>query len=155
MFAGARAVFLAAILTFTVLILSASTATAATPNCTTVSTLIKSAVGFAEPAPKVLHFRHTVDCSYAKLGRRGHTVLVRFTTGASRATLAADRRSLDVGKQRAKTFGGLGSPAFSSVLPRGLSSTLVVLKGRTELLVTISAPLAKTAALVRKLLPAL
>ena len=130
---------------------------AKTPSCATVSPqLIKSALGLAVPAPQATPNGSGLVCTYGKLGQ-GKQVIVRFQTGESAAAFAAARKQFDAHGEPTKTFAGLGVPAYSSVLGSGvyLNSTIVALKGSTELLVTAPAPLAGVAALVKKTLAAL
>jgi hypothetical protein len=130
---------------------------AKTPNCATVSPqLIKSSLGLAVPAPQATPNGSVLVCTYGKAGQ-GKQVIVRFQTGESTPAFAANRKQFDAHGQPTKTFAGLGVPAYSSVLGAGvyLNSTVVALKGSTELLVTAPAPLAKVAALVKKTLAAL
>jgi hypothetical protein len=135
----------------------ASAAPAKTPGCATVSpSLIKSALGFAVPAPQATPNGSVLVCTYGKLGQ-GKQVIVRFETGESAAAFAAARKQFDAHGEPTKTFAGLGVPAYSSVLGSGvyLTSTVVALKGSTELLVTAPVPVATVAVLVKKTLAAL
>jgi hypothetical protein len=128
-----------------------------TPNCATVSPqLIKSALGLAVPAPQATPNGSVLVCTYGQVGQ-GKQVIVRFQTGESMPAFAAARKQFDAHGEPTKTFAGLGLPAYSSVLGSGVyvNSTVVALKGSTELLVTAPAPLAKVAVLVKKALAAL
>lgn len=85
---------------------------------------------------------------------------VQITTREPHSLWVQARSFLKGGEIRTKTFGGLGFPAYSAVLNAGTvdrtSNTIDVYKGGTELLVEAAdVPLAKVAALVRKVLPAL
>ena len=95
-------------------------------------------------------------CTYGKIGQ-SKQVIVRFQTGQSKPAFAVSRKQFDTHGEQTKTFTGLGVPAYSSVLGSGsyLNSTVVALKGNTELLVTAPAPLARVAALVKKTLATL
>jgi hypothetical protein len=95
-------------------------------------------------------------CSYLNPGN-GVSVLVRIELGATRRTFSAERRQFDRYKEHTVTQGGIGTAAYSVVLDAGpaQTSTVVVLEGRTELLVTGTGPLAKAVALARKVLPLL
>ena len=135
----------------------AAAAPTKTPSCATVSpTLIKSALGLAVPAPQATPNGSVLVCTYGKLGQ-AKQVIVRFETGESAAAFAAARKQFDAHGEPTKTFAGLGVPAYSSVIGSGayLNSTVVALKGGTELLVTAPAPVATVAVLVKKTLAAL
>jgi hypothetical protein len=131
-------------------------ASAKAPSCATVSPqLIRSALGLSVPAPQATPNGSVLVCTYGKLGQG--QVIVRFQTGDSKPAFAAARKQFDTHGEPTKPFAGLGVPAYSSVIGSGayLNSTVVALKGSTELLVTAPAPLARVAALVKKTLAAL
>ena len=136
---------------------AATAAPAKTPGCSTVSPqLIKSALGVAVPAPQATPNGSVLVCTYGKVGQ-SKQVIVRFQTGESAAAFATGRKQFDAHGEPTTTYAGLGVPAYSSVLGSGvyLNTTLVALKGSTELLVTAPAPLASVAVLVKKTLAAL
>lgn len=82
------------------------------------------------------------------------SVLVRFEVNETVAMFEAGRKSFTEHKEPTRTVPGLGRMAFSSVLGSGntLTSTVVVLSGQTELLVTGTGPLAKALSLAKKVL---
>ncbi|MES1249005.1 MAG: hypothetical protein ABUS54_15170 [Actinomycetota bacterium] len=120
---------------------------AAPPTCATVPpALIKSTLGLSVPKPKATQGAALV-CTYG-------TVIVRFQTGESKAAFTAARKQFDAHGEPTKTYGGLGVQAYSSVIGSGTyaNSTVVALKGSTEVLVTAQTTVAKVAALVKKVL---
>ena len=82
------------------------------------------------------------------------TVLVRFEVNETVAMFKAGRKSFTAHKEPTVTVPHLGLMAYSSVLGSGkaLTSTVVVLTGQTELLVTGTGPLAKALSLTKKVL---
>jgi hypothetical protein len=82
------------------------------------------------------------------------SVLVRFETGVSTADFEAARRQFDRRSEHTVSRPGFGPDAYSVVLGSGktVTSTIVILKGSTELLVTGTGPLAKAEALAHKVL---
>ena len=83
------------------------------------------------------------------------SVLVRFQVGESAADFEAGRREFDRRAEHTVSRPGFGSHAYSVVLGAGktLTSTIVVLTGSTELMVTGTGTLAKAEALAQKVLP--
>jgi hypothetical protein len=81
-------------------------------------------------------------------------VLVRFEVNETVAMFKAGRKSFTAHKEPTVTVPGLGLMAYSSVFGSGktLTSTVVVLTGKTELLVTGTGPLAKALSLTKKVL---
>ena len=82
------------------------------------------------------------------------TVLVRFEVNETVAMFKAGRKSFTAHKEPTVTVPHLGLMAYSSVLGSGkaLTSTVVVLTGQTELLVTGTGPLSKALSLTKKVL---
>jgi len=122
-------------------------------SCGTVTPgLIKSTLHVVVPAPTEERNGLLVQCTYGQLG--ANPVVVSVQTGMSAATFKFERRTT-FGRARTKTFSGLGVPAFSSVEGTGSSRNtgLVALKGHTMLNVLWGGPLAKIAALEKKILP--
>jgi hypothetical protein len=127
------------------------------PGCAAVpATEIKAVLGVSVPAPVATHNGPVLVCTYGTPGKES-LVIVRFQTGETTATFTAARKQFDAHGEATKTYGGLGLPAYTSVLGSGgyATSTAVVLKGTTELLVTAPAALTKVVVLVKKLLPAI
>ena len=81
-------------------------------------------------------------------------VLVRFEVNETVAMFKAGRKSFTAHKEPTVTVPGLGLMAYSSVFGSGktLTSTVVVLTGQTELLVTGTGPLSKALSLTKKVL---
>jgi hypothetical protein len=81
-------------------------------------------------------------------------VLVRFEVNETVAMFKAGRKTFDAHKEPTATVSGLGHMAYSSVLGSGktLTSTVVVLTGHTELLVTGTGSLTKALSLTKKVL---
>jgi hypothetical protein len=67
---------------------------------------------------------------------------------------AAGQKSFTQHGQPTKTVNGLGTKAYSSTFA-GKTNTIVVLKNKTELLITANEPLAKLEALAKLILPSL
>lgn len=135
---------------------AAKAAKSAKSDCAKVTPkLIKSTLGVVVPAPTQGRDASVLLCTYGQLGSRSE-VLVTFKARVSPATFRFERRSV-FQDEPTKTFPGLGVPAFSSVQGTGgtKSTTLVALKGGTMVEVSWGGPLAKIAALVRKILPTL
>ena len=146
---------LAAVLGVTFVVIPAANAKA--PSCATVSPqLIKTTLGIAVPAPQATPNGSVLVCTFGQTGQ-SKQVIVRFESGESKPAFAASRKQFDAHGEPTKVFAGLGVPAYSSVIGSGayLNSTVVALKGSTELLATAPAPLSKVAVLVKKTLAAL
>ncbi len=81
-------------------------------------------------------------------------VLVRFEVNETVAMFKAGRKSFTAHKEPTVTVPRLGLMAYSSVFGPGkaLTSTVVVLTGQTELLVTGTGPLSKALNLTKKVL---
>jgi hypothetical protein len=81
-------------------------------------------------------------------------VLVRFEVNETVAMFKAGRKNFNTHKEPTVTVSGLGQMAYSSVLGSGktLTSTVVVLTGHTELLVTGTGSLVRALSLTKKVL---
>lgn len=124
------------------------------PSCNLVSPgEIKAVLGVTVTKPSVTADGPVTVCTYTG----AKVLLVRFETGMSSADFAEARKGFDANGESTKSFTGLHLPAYSSVLGSGrfATSTLAVLKGSTELLVTGPFPLTKLVGLVEKTLPAM
>jgi hypothetical protein len=127
------------------------------PSCAAVpASEIKAVLGVSVPAPVATQSGPVLVCTYGMPGK-GSLVIVRFQTGEAAATFTAARKQPDAHGEATKTYAGLGLPAYTSVVGSGgyATSTAVVLKGTTELLVTAPAAVTKVVVLVKKLLPAI
>jgi hypothetical protein len=134
---------------------SALAAPGTAPSCAAVpASEIKAVLSVSVPAPVATHNGPVLVCTYGTPGK-GSLVIVRFETGETAATFTAARKQFDAHGEATTTYTGLGLPAYTSVLGSGgyATSTAVVLKGTTELLVTAPAALTKVVVLVKKLLP--
>jgi hypothetical protein len=123
-------------------------------GCSAVSpSEVKSTLGIAVGKPRTQTVGPATTCSYPK-GTLPSAVIVRFQTGMTAKTFAADRKQFEAHGEKTKTVTGIGSSAYSSTLGSGsfAVNTLVVLKGSTEVLVTGPASLAKVTALMKKVL---
>jgi hypothetical protein len=117
-------------------------------------TLIRSTLGVAVPAPSEVVNGRVLECMFGQPGTTTRAlVTVDVQSGVSPAKLKAIRGVF--GRRSTATFSGLGLPAFSSVQGTGSARNngLVVLKGSTAVEVFWGGPLAKIAALVKKVLP--
>ena len=140
----------AAVLCSAAVLFSASPAGAAS-SCGKVKALIKPTLGVAVKTSTVVRNGHVFECIFGQPGTK--TVMVNFQSGMSPAKLKVMRSVF--GGHSTMTYSGLGLPAFSSVegAGGGNSTGLVVLKGGTAVEVFWGGPLAKIAALMRKILP--
>jgi hypothetical protein len=133
----------------------ASTATAAAvsgPSCNLASAKsVKSALGITVGSPSVTKNATVTVCLFATMPG----LLVRFETNETASLFALGRRSFGQHGEPTKTVNGLGTKAYSSTLAGGKSNTIVVLKNKTELLITANEPLAKLKALAKLILPSL
>ncbi len=93
-------------------------------------------------------------CSYLNPAN-GVFVLVRIEVGTTREMFSAERAQFDRHKEHTVTQHGIGTEAYSVVLgtAKVQTSTVVVLEGSTELLVSGTGPLTKAFTLARKVLP--
>lgn len=132
----------------------ASTATAAAvsgPSCNLASAKsVKSALGITVGSPSVTKNGPVTVCEFASTS----PLLVRFETNESASMFAAGQKSFTQHGQPTKTVNGLGTKAYSSTFA-GKTNTIVVLKNKTELLITANEPLAKLEALAKLILPSL
>ena len=114
----------------------------------------QSTLGVVVPAPTEVRNGRVFECMFGQPGTTTRAlVTVDFQTDVSPTKLKAMRSVF--GGHSTTTFSGLGLPAFSSVQGTGSARNngLVVLKGRTAVEVFWGGPLAKIAALVKKILP--
>jgi hypothetical protein len=79
---------------------------------------------------------------------------VRFQTGTTKSEFSSERAGFDQHGEKTVTVTGIGTEAFSNVLGTGqfAVSTIELLKGTNELLITGSASLTKIEALAKSLL---
>lgn len=127
----------------------------AAPSCGKVTPgLIKSTLGVAVPAPTEVRSGRLLQCTFGQLSSNPRSLVVlSFQTGMSLGRFELERRSV-FSRSSTKTFSGLGVPAFSSVEGAGStrSTGLIALKGHTMVYVTWGGPVAKIAALMRKIM---
>ena len=132
----------------------ASTATAAAvsgPSCNLASAKsVKSALGITVGSPSVTKNATVTVCLFATTSG----LLVRFETNETASLFALGRKSFGQHGEPTKTVNGLGTKAYSSIF-KGKTNTIVVLKDKTELLITANEPLAKLEALAKLILPSL
>jgi hypothetical protein len=127
------------------------TAPAASPTCKLASSAkVKSALGFTVPAALVTKNGPVTVCQFES----STDLLVRFETSETAPLFAFGRKSFTQHGYPTTAVNGLGTKAYSS-RAGAKTITLVVLQGKTELLITALAPLAKIEALARLILPSL
>ena len=127
-----------------------ASAQAATPSCSLASaSRVKSALGVTVAAPQVTKNGPVTICQFITAS----ALLVRFQTSETMALYTFGRKSFGKQGVSTKTVSGLGSNAYTASIG-GLHS-LVVLQGKTELLVQGKTPLQKLEALARLILPSL
>lgn len=120
------------------------------PSCNLASARrIKAALGVTVTAPSVTKNGPVTVCQFMTTSG----LLVRFETNETAALFAAGRKSFAQHGEPTKTVPGIGTKAYSSSF--GSSNTIVVLKGKIELLITSSVSLAKVVALAKLILPSL
>jgi hypothetical protein len=126
-------------------------AQSASPSCSLASAAkIKSALGMTiSTAASVTRNGPVTVCQF----RTASALLVRFQTSETPALFAFGRKSFATHGQSTKTLTGIGTKAYSSSI--GKTVTVVVLQGKTELLIVASAPVAKVEALAKLILPSL
>ena len=133
----------------------ASTGTAAAgsgPSCNLASAKsVKSALGITVRSPSVTKNGPVTVCLFTSTP----PLLVRFETNETASLFAFGRKSFGQHGEPTKTVNGLGTQAYSSTLAGGKSNTIVVLKNKTELLITANEPLAKLEALAKLILPSM
>ena len=130
-------------------------ASARPPSCAVVPAQTVSEVygrGFGPPQGRST--ASVTVCGYLN-PTNGVSVLVRIEVGATQHTFSAERAQFERHKEHTVTQHGIGTAAYSVVLGtrRLQTSTIVVLEGSTELLVTGTGALAKAVALARMVLP--
>jgi len=136
--------------------LSASAAQAASkgPGCGLVpASVVDGTYGASVTGPTAQTKGPVTVCTYFS-SAPVVSVLVRFEVNETVATFKAGRKSFSAHKEPTVTVPGLAQMAYSSVLGSGktLTSTVVVLTGQTELLVTGTGPLSKALSLTKKVL---
>ena len=125
------------------------------PSCAVVPAQAVSEVygrGFGPPQGRST--ASVTVCGYLNPAN-GVSVLVRIEVDTTQQAFSAERAQFDRHKEHTVTQHGIGAAAYSVVLGTGRvqTSTIVVLEGSTELLVTGTGALAKAVALARKVLP--
>jgi hypothetical protein len=122
----------------------------AAPSCNLASAKkVKSALGITVGAPLVTRNGPVTVCQFeSKVA-----LLVRFETSETAALFAAGRKSFAQHGAPTKPVSRLGTSAYSSSF--GGANTIVVLKGKTELLITSTDSLAQVEALAKLILPSL
>ena len=122
------------------------------PSCSLASARrIKSALGITVTAPLVTKNGPVTVCQFMNVNGTG--LLVRFQTSETAALFAAGRNGFAQHGVATKAVRGLGTKAYSSSI--GSTSTIVVLKGKIELLITANVSLPKVVALAKLILPSL
>jgi hypothetical protein len=135
----------------TVLATTANAAAVSGPSCNLASAKrVKSALGLTVASPSVTKNGPVTVCLFAS----SRPLLVRFETNETASLFAFGRTSFGQHGEPTKTVNGLGTQAYSSSIGT-TSNTIVVLKNKTELLITANEPLAKLEALATLILPAL
>jgi len=128
----------------------APSAQAATPSCSLASaSRVKSALGVTVAAPQVTKNGPVTVCQFITAS----ALLVRFQTSETTALYTFGRKSFGKHGVSTKTVSGLGTNAYTASI--GKLHTLVVLQGKTELLVQGKTPLPKLEALAKLILPTL
>jgi hypothetical protein len=128
----------------------APSAQAATPTCSLASAArVKSALGVTVASPQVTRNGPVTVCQFITAS----ALLVRFQTSETTALYTFGRKSFGQHGVSTKTVSGLGTKAYSASI--GELHTLVVLQGKTELLVQGKTPLPKLEALAKLILPTL
>jgi hypothetical protein len=125
------------------------------PSCAVVPAQTVSEVyGRGFGAPQSRSTGSVTVCSYLNPAN-GVFVLVRIGVGTTRQMFSAERAQFERHKEHTVTQDGIGTEAYSVVLgtAKAQTSTVVVLQGSTELLVTGTGLLTKAFALARKVLP--
>jgi hypothetical protein len=133
---------------------TAAAGAAAPPTCGLASPSLVGSVYGAKFGPAFSETKgHVTVCSY--LGTAPViSVLVRFQTSEGSAAFNAARRQFDRRGEHSVSRPGFGQSAYSVVLGSGktMTSTIVVLTGSTELLVTGTGPLGKAEQLAERVL---
>jgi hypothetical protein len=127
------------------------------PGCALVPVAtVDSVYGVKVGAPTAVSKPPVTVCTYDSL-QPIVSVLVRFQVGENAQQFQAARKQFGSHGLHTTTREGLGQRAYSSVFGYGknLTSTIVVLTGSTELLISGSGPLSKAELLARKVLPKL
>jgi hypothetical protein len=110
---------------------------------------VKSALGFGVGAPIVTKNGPVTVCQYVvKTG-----LIVRFETSETAAMFAFGQKSFATHGEKTKPVSGVGAKAYTSTI--GKVITLVVLQGKTELLITASQPLPRLETLAKLIVPSL
>lgn len=122
----------------------------AAPSCSLASAkAVKAAFGTTIGAPTVTKNGPVTVCQYAS----STLLLVRFETGETAARFAAGRNSFKTHGESTTSVKGVGTGAYSSTI--GGATTLVVLKGTTELLLTATSSQPKIISLAKLILASL
>lgn len=120
------------------------------PSCSVASAKkVKAALGITVTAPLVTKNGPVTVCQFMN----GTGLLVRFQTSETASLFAAGRKSFAQHGEPTKIVNGVGTKAYSSSI--GSTSTIVVLKGKIELLITANVSLPKVVALAKLILPSL
>jgi hypothetical protein len=110
---------------------------------------VKSALGLTVASPSLTKNATVTVCQFTTASG----LLVRFETNESASLFALGRNGFQQHGEATKTVSGIGTEAYSSSF--GGTNTIVVLKNKTELLVTSGVSLAKVVALAKLILPSL
>jgi hypothetical protein len=117
---------------------------------------VNAALGTSVGTPSSTVNGTVTVCTYAQ-GSNTREVLVRFQTGMTPMLRTASRSGFDQNGEPTVTVSGLGDSAFSSSIGSGAFqyNTIVVEKGKNELLITALASPDAVKTLAQQLLPSL
>ncbi len=123
------------------------------PSCTLAPPArIKKYLGLTVQEPREALNPPVTVCSY--FTSNAGSMIVRFEVDSSAEDFLIAREGFDASGQDTEDLKGVGDDAFTTSIGAGtiVANSVIAIKGSTEVLVTSSASLKKTAKLVKKLL---
>jgi hypothetical protein len=117
---------------------------------------IQSTMGVAVDPPVATVRGSVTTCAY-KAGDISDSVLIEYKTGATAASFAADRSTIDSHHLTTNSLSGLGDQAyaFSQTSGQTTINSVVTLQGALETIVTATTPLVRVEAMSAEIIDAL
>jgi hypothetical protein len=113
---------------------------------------VAAILGVHAKAPTAEPNGSVMVCLYPSNSNPRNTT-IRYQTGMTAKDFADARAQFDANGEKTTTVKGVGNKAYSSSI--GKVNTLVVLKGKNEVLISAPAPLSKIETLAQQILPRL
>ena len=113
--------------------------------------VIATALSASMTFPETLNHRSTTECVYRSKQGTSAAVLIRYDTNSSNSTFAKSKEAFARHGQKLGPITGLGDQAyyFTEQIGRVSVTTVILLKGSLQLLITGSATLDQTGSIAR------